>query len=103
MLTNTTSVQAESELNKLWEIRPTPNSTHGVQQCLKDRIEIRLKHLIASSPANAPFMHNKTVHVKLSGDGTKIGKRLHVVALNFMLLDENQACSAAGNHILAGF
>ena len=53
-----------SELNKLWEIRLTPNSTHGVQQCLKDRLEIRLKHLIASS-ASAPFMHNKTVHVKL--------------------------------------
>ena len=38
-----------------------------------------------------------------SGDGTKIGKRLHVVAFTFTLLDENQACSAAGNHILAVF
>ena len=92
-----------SELNKLWEIRPTPNNTHGVQQSLKDRLKIRLRHLIASSPESASFMQNKTIHVKLSGDGTKIGKRLHVVAFTFTLLDENQACSAAGNHVLAVF
>ena len=41
--------------------------------------------------------------MKLSGDGTKIGKRLNVVAFTFTLLDENQAASASGNHILAVF
>ena len=33
----------------------------------------------------------------------RIGKRLHVVAVTFTLLDENQATYAAGNHILAIF
>ena len=50
-----------------------------------------------------PLMQEKIVRVKLSGDGTRIGKRLHVVAFTFTLLDENQATSAAGNHILAIF
>ena len=48
-------------------------------------------------------MQDKFVHVKLSGDGMKIGKRLHVIAFTFTLLDEDQATSAAGNHILAIF
>ena len=69
-----------SALNRLWEISPTPNNTHGVQQSLKNRLEIRIRRLIHISASTAPFLQNKTVQVKLSGDGTKIGKRLHVVA-----------------------
>ena len=48
-------------------------------------------------------MREKLIHVKLSGDGTNIGKRLHVIAFTFTLLDEDHATSAAGNHILAVF
>ena len=40
--------------------------------------------------------------VKLSGDGTNIGKRLHVVNFTFTMLDEGEkAYSAEGNHVLA--
>ena len=35
-----------SELNSRWNIRPTPNDTHGVQQSLKDCMQIRLEHLL---------------------------------------------------------
>ena len=43
-----------------------------------------------------------TVRVKLSGDGTNIGKRLHVVNFGFTLLDEGcKAWSCEGNHCLA--
>ena len=42
--------------------------------------------------------------VKLTGDGTKIGKHLHVVNFGFTLLDEgDKAYSPAGNHCLAIF
>ena len=93
-----------SELNQLWRIFPTPNNTQGVQQSLKDRLELRIRHLVKSNgDPNSPFLQNKVVHVKLSGDGMKIGKRLHVVAFTFTLLNENQSASAAGNHILAVF
>lgn len=93
-----------TNLNKLWKICPTPNNTQGVQQSLKDRLDIRISHLIKSSgDPNSPFMQEKLIRVKLSGDGTKIGKRLHVVAFTFTLLEEDQATSAAGNHILAVF
>ena len=33
------------EMNKKWKISPTPGSTVGVQQSLKERLTDRLKHL----------------------------------------------------------
>jgi len=39
--------------------------------------------------------------VKLTGNGTRIGKRLHVVNFGFTLLEEEIAYSAAGNHCMA--
>ncbi len=41
--------------------------------------------------------------MKLNGDGTNIGKHLHVVNFGFTILEEDKACSAAGNHCLAVF
>ena len=44
------------------------------------------------------------VRVKLTGDGTKIGKHLHVVNFAFTLLDEgDHAYTSAGNHCIAIF
>ena len=52
----------------------------------------------------AEFLRDKKVCVKLTGDGTRIGKHLHVVNLGFTLLDEGyKAYSPAGNHCLAMF
>ena len=52
---------------------------------------------IKNSPADATFLSTKTVRVKLTGDGTNIEKRLHVVNFGFTLLDEgDKAYSAAG-------
>ena len=40
--------------------------------------------------------------MKLTGDGTNIGKHLHVVNFAFTLLDEGDAAySASGNHCIA--
>ena len=44
------------------------------------------------------------MRVKLTGDGTNIGKRLHVVNFGFTIIDEGDlAYSAAGNHYIAIF
>ena len=90
------------ELNALWNIIPTPNGTLGVQQSLEDRLIIRLSRLLAISPEDALFKQKKTLRVKLSGDGTRIGKRLHVTNFTFTILDEGPiAHTSEGNHILA--
>lgn len=91
-----------AELNHHWSIRPTPNGTAGVQQSLVDRLQIRIRKLVEVTSADAPFKMSKKVQVKLFGDGTRIGKRLHVVNFTFTLLDEgSKAYSFEGNHILA--
>lgn len=88
------------KLNELWNIRPIPHGI-GVQQSLE---HIRLEHLLKVSPRDAEFVKKQLVRVKLSGDGTNIGKRLHVVTFTFTLLEEgNKAHSSDGNHILAVF
>ena len=93
-----------AELNKQWNIRPTPNGVCGVQLSLEDRLRVRTVCLRQQAPPNAAFYRTKTVNVKLSGDGTNIGKRLHVVNFTFTLLEEGRfAHSSEGNHTLAIF
>ena len=91
------------ELNKLWNIFPTPNGIPGVQQSLRDRLQVRVQELVAKSSPDAEFVQRRRLRVKLSGDGTNIGKRLHVINFTFTLLDEGSGTSSSGNHILAVF
>lgn len=49
---------------------------------------MRISELRKTAPSDVAFRKNRTVNVKLSGDGTNIGKRLHVVNFTFTLLKE---------------
>ena len=92
------------DLNKLWNIKPLPNDIEGVQQSLEDRLKVRIEHLLRVSPPDSEFIKSKKVNVKLSGDGTCIGKRLHVVCFTFTVLEESEITgSYKGNHALAVF
>ena len=96
--------QRIAEFNSMWNIRPTPNGTCGVQQSLKERLLVRLKHLVQIMPPDASFKVAQTVKVKLAGDGTRIGKHLHVIDFTFAVLDEgSKAYTYEGNHVLATF
>lgn len=87
-----------AELNLQWNITPTPNGTCGVQQTLESRLRQHVLHLHHISSPDATFRYNNCLRVKLSGDGTNIGKRLHVVNFTFTLLEEGAlAYSAEGN------
>ena len=91
-----------SDLSSLWNISTTPDGS-GVQQSLETRLHDRLTHLIKSTPEDADFKTEK-LWVKLSGDGTNMGKHLHVVNFTFTILDEGQkAYTAEGNYSLAIF
>ena len=60
------------------------------------------KALHKVAPKDAQFKTQKKIRVKLSGDGTNIGKHLHVINFTFTLLDEgSKAYSSDGNHVLA--
>ena len=47
------------ELNKLWNIQPTPSETIGVQQSLENRLRLRLLRLLKVAPQDATFRHTK--------------------------------------------
>ncbi len=93
------------ELNRKWNIQSTHNGIVGVQLSLEDgRLCVRVCQLLRSSDETTEFRQKKELHVKLTGDGTCIGKRLHVVTSAFSLLEEeSKAHSFEGNHILAVF
>ena len=75
--------QRISELNRLWNIHSTPNGVLGVQQSLEDRLRVRVSRLHQTTQPDTPFHAAKKVRVKLSGDGTWVGKRLHIVNFTF--------------------
>ena len=63
---------------------------------------MRLLRLLKVAPQDATFRHTKQIRVKLSGDGTWVGNRLHVVNFTFTIPDEGpMAYSSEGNHVLA--
>ncbi|MCG8627032.1 MAG: hypothetical protein MJE68_34160, partial [Proteobacteria bacterium] len=87
------------EMNKKWKISPTPGSTVDVQQSLKERLTDRLKHLQSIAADDSGFKLDSTVGVKLTGDGTYVGSRQHIITFGFTIIDEGSVCkSASGNH-----
>ena len=72
----------------------------GVQQSIKDQLLIRINALKSSSLDE--FQKMTSLKIKLTGDGTVIGKYIHVVNIALTLLHEgNLAISAEGNHTIA--
>ena len=58
--------------------------------------------MVRTTSDDSQFKKDKRVRIKLSGDGTYIGKRLHVVNFTFTILDEGRrAFSVEGNYCLA--
>ena len=63
------------ELNANWNLKPTPGEAEGVQISFKDSLEEQIIRLQGKGVLNM----NTKIKVKLSGDGTNIGKRLKIV------------------------
>ena len=94
----------EKELNCKQQIVPAPENIAGVQQSLNDRLVVRIRYTLSKDSNFREYYYlYKKVRVKLSGDGTRVGRNLHVVNVTFTLIDELQAASVAGNYTLAIF
>ena len=82
-----------NELNSLWNLTPTPGAADGVQVSFKESLRRQIERM---------DLKDDTVKVKLSGDGTNIGKRLKIVNFTFTILNEKEvAMGERGNYILA--
>lgn len=85
-------------LNNKWNIQPTPGEAEGVQISFKESVVEQIRRLKAKGVLQAEEM----IKIKLSGDGTNIGKRISVINITFTILNEkNLAMSEKGNYLLA--
>ena len=72
------------ELNSNYDIRKAPGDTIGVQQSLKARLTPRLTRIVQNATENMPSYFR----IKLTGDGTQIGRGFNVVNVAFTILEE---------------
>ena len=63
-----------AKMNSKWNIEPCP----GVQQSLESRLKERVSHLLQEGKIKS----GDTLQVKLSGDGTKVCRKLNVIYLH---------------------
>ena len=83
-------------LNGMWNITETPGEAEGVQIKFTDSLKTQIQRLQEEG------FYDTTIKVKLSGDGTCIGKRLNVVNFTYTILNEGKtAMTESGNYVLA--
>ena len=89
------------QLNEQWKVDATPGDKKGVQQSLLSRLTECVKVLVRTANEDSRFRQTKMVRVKLTGDGTYLGSKIHVVTFGFTVLDEGDvAKSASSYHLL---
>ena len=86
-----------NELNQQWKIRDTPGQAEGVQISFKESLGEQIANLQRKGD-----LEGDTIGVKISGDGTNIGKKLKLVNVTCTILNEKEAAmSEKGNYVLA--
>ena len=96
--TKYTLKQRIKALNNQWTIKVTPGETEGVQisfkECLLEQVErLFIEKEIAPSDV---------LKIKLSGDGTRVGKRLQLLNVTYSIINEGKKASTKkGNYMLA--
>ena len=87
-----------NELNSNWRLTATPGEAEGIQISFYESI----KEQIARLQKNGTFKMDATIKVKISGDGTNIGKRLKLENVTYTILNEKDAAmNDKGNYVLA--
>ena len=83
--------------NSQWELQSCPEND-GIQQSFKSRLTTRVTQLVEEEKISP----GDRLKVKLSGDGTKICRKLNLINITFTLLNEGRvAMTPSGNHTLA--
>ena len=75
---------------------PTPGEADGVQIKLKNSLTEQIPKI------KTKLGGSKTLKIKVSEDGTNIGKRLHTVNITYTVINDGSvAMSEKGNYVLA--
>ena len=85
-----------NELNKQWHIRNTPGEPQDVQISFKESLKEQTTNLQRKGD-----LEGGIIRVKISGNGTCIGKRLKLANVTYTILNEKEAAkSEKGNYVL---
>ena len=93
-----------STLNSNWNIYPTPGDTNGVQMSFVQSLNSKISKLVNDDMFKTETDDGNAclnLKIKISGDGTQIGKRLNVVNVTYTILNEKLCMSERGNYPLA--
>ena len=86
-------------INSRWNIFRTPGDADSVQIKLEDSLKEQIGRLKRQGALN---LEKLKIKVSVSGDGTNIGKKLHVLNVTYTIINEkNIAMSEKGNYVLA--
>lgn len=84
-------------VNRSWNLLPI-SANRGWQIHLQDVVIERATHLIKTLP------NLDHLDIKISGDGTQVGRSLSLVQMSVTILQEGQICkTCTGNHLVALF
>ena len=71
----------------------------GIRQSMKQRLTVRLENLVKTFPG---IKEEPYVAVKITGDGTKVSRSMHILIIVFTILDGSEnSNSPNGNHVIA--
>ena len=87
-----------NQLNSSYYINTIPGDMIGFQQSICHMLDMVLKRHDAEE-----LTIPEKIRIRLSGDGTWLRKRIHVVSFSFTLPDFPDAASAHGNNLIAIF
>eukprot|EP00112_Aurelia_sp_Birch-Aquarium-sp1_P017926 Seg4207.1 transcript_id=Seg4207.1/GoldUCD/mRNA.D3Y31 product="hypothetical protein" protein_id=Seg4207.1/GoldUCD/D3Y31 len=87
------------DLNNSFNIKPMEGSIEWFEPSIKEL----LPYVILGQLENENFSVPEVVRVKLSGDGTWLGSKLHVINFTFTLPDFPDAKASSRNTLLAIF
>ena len=86
-------------INSCCDIYPTPGPILGVQQSLKKCLTTRLQILVNKYPS---IKDEAYIRVKLTGDGTRVSRSMHIIVIAFSILNGNENPNLpGGNHVIA--
>ena len=88
--------QRRDQLNKICHVTPTPGVADGAQMSFNDLTE-RIRDHLASNRDD----HDRTMKIKISGDGARMTRNSSFILLSFALLQAADVMAAKGNHTIA--
>ena len=90
-------MKTAKQLDAQYILQYTPGKTEGVQQSITERLRLRIHHMLLSDPSH----QSGHIRVKITGDGTSISRSVHLVVIAFSLVDDENASSPYGCHVVA--